>query len=270
MREKSLNIFRPSPLPSKDIPLGARSVGHYIVKPGFAAQPLVKHFIQVFWGIAGSGAIVMGGLEKRLAPGKLAIYLPGMEHRFYALEEQWEFRWWTMDGALAVPIVSSFGFASPDLYEAGPAPYHLFKQLESAVSENTPRGERKASALAYALLAAASGGSKLDKQHKDSKTREAIEIIHRDWMDPGLCVSSLAEQLRLDRSAFSRRFHSTMGVSPVNYISSLRIQNALSLLKNTRKPIAAIALSCGWSDPNYFSRCVRKASGLSPEDFRKT
>jgi AraC-like DNA-binding protein len=61
-----------------------------------------------------------------------------------------------------------------------------------------------------------------------------------------------------------------MAIAPVNYIINLRVQNALSQLKYSDENISKIARRCGWRDPNYFSRCIRKASGQSPEDFRES
>ena len=256
--------------PSEKIPFGARSVGHYIVQPGSFEKPAVKPFVQIFWGIRGSGALVIDGLERKLEPGKIAIYFPGMTHDIHALDTEWEYRWWTMDGPLAVSITTGFGLARSDIYEAGPAPVEIFEELEKAISENSnPAGERSASAVAFKLLALAAG-SRRTESPQDVQVMESINIIHREWNNPLLGVEILAERVNMDRSVFSRRFQKAMAIAPVNYIINLRVQNALSQLKYSDENISKIARRCGWRDPNYFSRCIRKATGQSPEAFRES
>ncbi len=264
-------IYRAALLaPSEKIPFGARSVGHYIVDPGYFEKPLVKQFVQIFWGIRGAGIFVIDGLERKLEPGMIAIYFPGMPHDIHALDAEWEYRWWTMDGPLAVLITTGFGLARSGIYEAGPAPLLIFKELEKAISEaSSPAGERLASAVAFNLLAHAAG-SRRTESSQDVQITEAINIIHKDWNNPMLGVELIADRVKMDRSVFSRRFHKAMAIAPVNYIINLRVQNALSQLKYSDENISKIARRCGWREPNYFSRCIRKASGQSPEDFRES
>jgi AraC-like DNA-binding protein len=260
--------YRPSYSPSENIPFGARSVGHYIVQPPHLETPCKKHFVQIFWGIRGTGAMIIDGIEKKLEPKKIAIYFPGMVHNIYALNEEWEYRWWTMDGPLATAVTTGFGLAASDIYDAGEAPVKIFKELEKAVTDNTPDGERFASAIAYKLLTYAACSHHSDES-QDLKIKEAVNIINNEWSNPMLGIEILADRINMDRSVFSKRFHRAMGIAPVKYIISLRVQNALSQLKYGRDNISGIARKCGWRDPNYFSRCIRKASGQSPEDFRE-
>ncbi|MBF0246083.1 MAG: AraC family transcriptional regulator [Planctomycetes bacterium] len=258
--------YRPTPEPAIETPLGARSIGHYRVRRDFREAPMEKHFLQVFWGISGSGILLMDGEEKRLDPGHIALYLPGMTHNLYPLSEAWEYRWWTMDGPLALPIAAAYGLAQAGVYPACPAPEPLFIELEEAIRKLTAEGEHRASALAIALLAHAAAHR--NRAPKDDWTRKAIALIHEEWMRPELNVESLSKRLGLDRSVFSRRFRASTGVPPVTYIGNLRVQNALSLLKHTDRTVAGVAAACGFTDPNYFARVFRESSGYSPRQFR--
>jgi len=83
-------LFRSTPTPSANLPFGARSMGHYLVRPGFRDRVLVKQFVQVFWGITGTGALVINGVERKLKPRQIAVYFPGMRHEVYALNTEWE------------------------------------------------------------------------------------------------------------------------------------------------------------------------------------
>lgn len=259
------SLYRPTPAPSANLPLGARSVGHHLVRPDFRDGILVKPFVQIFWSIAGTGALVINGVERKLRPRQIAVYFPGMRHEVYALNQAWEYCWWTMDGPLATSITTSFGLVA-DVYNAGPAPLPLFRRLERTIRNQSQAAERQASAIAYQLLALAVSGRRT--RNDDHLANEAVRIIHRDWNQPQLCVKQLADRLHLHRSSLSRRFEKSIGIPPVTYLTRLRVQNALSMLKQTEKPVAEVAELCGYNDPNYFARLMHRSTGLSPRHFR--
>jgi len=258
-------LFRPTPAPSANLPLGARSVGHYLVQPGYRDHVLVKQFVQVFWGITGTGALVINGMECKLQPRQIAIYFPGMRHEVYALNKEWEYCWWTMDGPLATSITTSFGLVA-GVYSAGPAPLPLLRHLEGAIRNQSQAAERQASAIAYQLLTMAVSGRRT--RNEDPWANEAVRIIHHEWNQSQLCVKQLADRLHVHRSSLSRRFEKAVGIPPVAYLVRLRVQNALSMLKQTEKPIAEVAALCGYNDPNYFARLMHRYTGLSPRRFR--
>ena len=258
-------LFRSTPAPSANLPLGARSVGHYLVRPGYRDRVLVKQFVQVFWGITGIGALVINGVERKLQPRQIAVYFPGMRHEVYALNKEWEYCWWTMDGPLATSVTTSFGLVA-GVYNTGPAPLPLFRRMESTIRNQSPAAERQASAIAYQLLTLVVSGRRTESE--DHRVNEAVRIIHREWNQPQLCVKQLAERLHLHRSSLSRRFEKAIGIPPVAYLVRLRVQNALSMLKQTEKPIAEVAALCGYNDPNYFARLMHRYTGLSPRRFR--
>ncbi len=266
MKIESL-FFRPSLKPSLALPLGARSVGHYFLPPNHHSCIKTVQFVQVLWSVRGTGSMVMEGVERGLRPGQIALYFPGNQHHFFSREESWELRWWTLDGPLAVPMVSALGLVTGRVYDVGPAPVLLFQKLERAIRNVTPHGEARASALAYELL------TRVVHHHSqtpmDQTIQSAVDLIHNEWRNPLVGVDAIARRLQFHRSSFSRRFHAALGVSPVVYLSNLRVQNALSQLQATTRPICEIASDCGWSDVNYFSRCIRRATGFSPRDFRR-
>ncbi|NQU09290.1 helix-turn-helix transcriptional regulator [bacterium] len=261
-------VFRPSATPSIAIPLGARSVGHYRVRAGWREGEVVKQCVQVFWTVRGRGALVIDGDQHPLGPGRIGVYFPGMLHRVFALAEPWECRWWTMDGILAPAIVSGFGLA-PGVQATGPAPVRLFQELHRAIGAVTPKGERLASALAYRLLASAADGVRRERRRQDALVEAAVQILRAEWNHPGLSVKTLAARLGVHRSSLTRRFQTALGVAPVAYLTSLRMQHALSLLASTGLPVAIVARRTGFSDPDYFSRCVSHATGRSPRAFRR-
>ena len=261
------------------MPLGARSVGHYRVPPGWEESRMRKHFVQVFWTVGGEGSILLGGARawQSMPPGSLAIYYAGDFHELAtAGAEAWEYRWWTMDGPLVEAMLQDFGFERGRIYQAGPPPERLFERLARRIGDISRAGETRAAAVAYELLSEAHtaanprtstglGGAGEEGQEFSAR---CLAVIHASWADPGFGIDQLAAGLGMHRSVVSRRFHAALGLAPSEYLSRWRVQNALSRLKETATPIQDIAYDCGWEDANYFARCIRKATGLSPSQFR--
>ena len=70
-------------------------------------------------------------------------------------------------------------------------------------------------------------------------------------------------------SWFIRNFKEYTGTTPTQYLLSLRISNAQSLLESTSCNVTEIAEIVGYNNPLYFSRLFKKQNGVSPSLFRK-
>ena len=59
------------------------------------------------------------------------------------------------------------------------------------------------------------------------------------------------------------------GSSPKAYIDTLRIDLAQKLLTKNGMTVSEVAYSVGYSEPLYFSAVFKKATGISPTEFKK-
>jgi AraC-like DNA-binding protein len=99
------------------------------------------------------------------------------------------------------------------------------------------------------------------------KTRLALEYMEKDFaVLEG--INTLAERLGISLSHFTREFTKETGINPIKYLTSIRIQNAMHLLTNTEVSVNEIALKCGFSCGNYFSKIFKKHTNFSPYQFR--
>ena len=70
-------------------------------------------------------------------------------------------------------------------------------------------------------------------------------------------------------SYFLKKFKEVTTKSPMQYILSIRINNAVSLLESTDYNVTEISTIIGYDNPLYFSRIFKKQKGVSPSDYRK-
>lgn len=79
---------------------------------------------------------------------------------------------------------------------------------------------------------------------------------------------SLANAVGIHPVHLSREFSKYFGCNMGQYIRTLKVQKALSLLSNTQQSLTEIAFACGFADQSHFIRCFKAVNGLKPLQFR--
>ncbi len=82
-------------------------------------------------------------------------------------------------------------------------------------------------------------------------------------------VAGMTEQSGLAERSFQRRFKLATGMTPIEYVQTLRIEEAKHLLETTEAPVEAVAGEVGYDDAAFFSRMFRRAVSLSPAQYRR-
>lgn len=105
---------------------------------------------------------------------------------------------------------------------------------------------------------------------EDNKFKAKVEEFMRiNVAEPDLNVSAFAKELGMSRSVLYIQMKKQFGCTPNNYIQNYRLDMAYRLLIEHRElNISEIAYKCGFSDPKYFSRCFKKAKGVTPSEIR--
>lgn len=79
---------------------------------------------------------------------------------------------------------------------------------------------------------------------------------------------TLSETVGIHPDVFSRNFNKHTGQSLIEFINSLRIEEAKRLLKDTDLAIIRIAMDTGFDSVRTFNRVFAGIAGMSPRDFR--
>ena len=97
---------------------------------------------------------------------------------------------------------------------------------------------------------------------------ESLDYISQHYAEE-LSVQNLAAALHLNYSYFSRLFKKETGLSPIRYITSVRVKKAKYLLQYSSLTVTEVARAVGFFDVLYFSRAFRRCTGVSPTTFRQ-
>ena len=83
-------------------------------------------------------------------------------------------------------------------------------------------------------------------------------------------LQSLAERVGLSRSVFALRFHETVGITPMAYLTRWRMLLAADRLKNSGDGLSAIAQSLGYDSDSAFGKAFRRVMGCSPRRYTRS
>jgi len=267
--EKRTLIYRACRAPTIPLPFGLRSTGHYYSPQDHLDTHKPRPFTQVFWVVSGKTGFTLNNMEMIVRAGELFYYLPEQPHIIRTVSQESEYRWFTLDGPLAVQTMTSFGWPQKPV-RAGKCPEVLFERLAQEIKDISPAGQRIASATAFAILSRVKGSQRpTSMEGLSDMVARGVRIMGKRFTDPGLNVSVLAGELQVHRATLSRLFHQETGMTCISFLTSQRVQHALSLLRNTDLPVSQVAYQSGFSDADYFCKAVVKATGHNPTGFRK-
>ncbi|WP_225218884.1 helix-turn-helix domain-containing protein [Fictibacillus norfolkensis] len=103
----------------------------------------------------------------------------------------------------------------------------------------------------------------------DHIIHKALDHINKHAFSD-MTIKALSQELNLSPVQFTRRFKESLGVLPVEYLTSIRLRKARTLLLETDYTIEDIAVRCGYNNGFYFSRIFSKKMKMSPSLFRRT
>lgn len=103
---------------------------------------------------------------------------------------------------------------------------------------------------------------------QDPMVVQAVDYMQHTY-HTALSIAELAAEYGLSHALFTRRFTAQVGISPIAYLTNLRIQNAKTLLSETSLTITQVATACGYVDPFYFSKRFHQLTGQSPQTYRQ-
>ncbi|MCB1705907.1 MAG: helix-turn-helix domain-containing protein [Halioglobus sp.] len=114
---------------------------------------------------------------------------------------------------------------------------------------------------------AAAYQNEADSSHHDEVVAQAQQWLQMHLAAP-VSMAQLAAETQLSARTLLRRFKRATGMTPLNYLQSLRIAGAKDLLRHSNLTVGDIAWQQGIQDVSYFSQLFRRHAGMSPLQYR--
>jgi AraC-like DNA-binding protein len=177
--------------------------------------------------------------ELGMAPGELR-YRPGIQ---------------AMD-----PVIEHLGHALSGPLHAGQSTHALFIDqvllaLRSHLVLHYHDGRRRRQLACHGLA---------DWQEKRAKELMRAHVV------AGISLWELACACNLSESAFLHGFRKRTGITPHQWLMMLRAEQAMRLMRESDKPLAAIARDAGFADQSHFTRTFTMHTGVTPGEWRRS
>lgn len=108
---------------------------------------------------------------------------------------------------------------------------------------------------------------------RSAQSEDAVIARCQEWVaehyDEDRCVAQMTRISGLSERSFKRRFARATGLSPLEYVHTLRIEEAKQQLESGELPIEAIAQEVGYEDAGFFGGLFKRKVGMTPAQYRR-
>ena len=230
---------------------------------------------QILYVANGKTHFWFDGKKEIVSAGHMVLYKPEEIQKYvYYLEDNPEVFWIHFTGSDVKNILAYHGISLDEhVFYCGVLPDYkaLFRKIIQELQLCRYGYEDYIASLFNDILLLADR-----QQHEQKKaTGNVQEQIERaaayfnENYNTKISIDDYAESLHISTNWFIHNFKQYAGMSPAQYILSLRMVNAQSLLERTTYNIKEISEIVGYENPLYFSRVFKKEIGKSPAQYRK-
>ena len=108
----------------------------------------------------------------------------------------------------------------------------------------------------------------VDKSKKTPIVIEVQKYINRNYHNEDLSISEVANSLGVSQTYLTRLFKRELKMTFADYLTNVRIKNAIILMRDPYLELYEIAELIGYSTQHYFSNVFKKHVGISPKDYK--
>lgn len=213
--------------------------------------------------------VELDGRRRQIDGGSLVLWPPGASQYFGWLDGPWLHTWLHAYGQEVDALVEETGLADGGLVtDADPdwierATLDLHHELTAHASPH--RGIIR-NALHTFLCQVARA-----RQPEQTPIPPELIAVRRHLethLTEPASLASLARLAKMTPNHFCTAFHRHIGVSPIEYLIRLRLEQARLLLRDRNRSIGEIAAAVGYEDPHYFAKLFRQRFGQPPSALR--
>lgn len=257
--------------------VGSCGTYHLITRPKLPThRPRGRLDYQLLYVASGKAHFYFNGVEEIVPAGNMVLYRPKEEQRYYYYGiDQTEVYWVHFTGNNVKNILRRYGIADDaHIIHTGTSLAYkqlflqMIQELKLCKEDYEEMLVNHLSQLLILLHRAIDSRPRGKSPFLMNEMDAAVRFFHENYNRP-ISIEDYAADHHMSVSWFIRNFKEYTSSTPAQYILSLRVSNAQTLLEGTSYNITEIANIVGYDNPLYFSRVFRKQCGMSPSDFRK-
>ena len=267
------------PIKDKSKPLLVGSCGTYRLRTKKKLptwRPRGRLDYQLLYVASGKTHFFFNGKEKIVPAGYMVLYQPRQEQHYeYYGEEHPEVYWVHFTGRDVKTILRRFEIPmDKNVFFSGvPSAYQqLFKEMIREL-QTCRTGYQELLEMYLRQLFLLIQRTRQESSPAIStylqKEMEQAQRYFQEHYNEEIQIKDYAKSRGMSVSWFLRNFKEFVGKPPAQYLLTLRMNNAVSLLETTDYNVAEISAIIGYDNALYFSRLFKKHKGVSPSEYRK-
>ncbi len=248
----------------KEMPYYLTTVGNPKYQPPvFRPNGLNDHMFLYF--VSGEAVGYIGDREYEIKKGMMLYTPPGVEHNYHMKENYGETWYISFNGNGLCDFLGdkALVFKIDENYDVV-AQYENFVKLR----EN-PQEYRNISKALYNFILDMDMFIKKSSVYGGEKRNIIFEATNFILENNDVTLCEISDKYNISKEYFCRLFKNYTGYTMIEYVNTLKIQNAKKMLRETNKSICEISKLAGFQSHSYFLLEFRKFTGISPLQFRE-
>ena len=268
------------PIKEKDKPLRITSAGTYQLYT-WPRVPTWRPRGRIDWQLiyiaSGKGHFYLDNKEVVVPAGNMILYKPKEEqHYFYLGEDRTQVWFVHFSGSEVKNIFHQYGIPLDDniICTGLSREYEdFFRKMRDELSECRWGYEEMLTYVFRELLMTMHRRMEENLPRFSGFTSQEMDLAKEyftEHYNEKINVERYAISRHVSISWFNKSFKEAFGMTPMQFILSIRIRNAQILMETTEYNISTISSMVGYDNALYFSRLFKKYKGMPPAVYRKT
>lgn len=249
--------------------------GHFRFRPAWRTDRLTPRDHLLIWVRAADMEITVDSDHYTATAGDLVVLAPGVRHSYQPrVANGWEWMWMHFAGSAAPELAARLTGKTAQPVRSLGTDVRLtagFTELIIAAAAASTEGARlRVDSAAYSLI-----GLMVERLESPDPSSEGSGVAMAslttwilDHLDAPVTLSDLVRVSGWSSAQLTRLTRRELGLSPMQYVTRLKMRHAERLLRDSELTVGAVARMIGFDDPLHFSRRFSQLVGRSPSAFR--
>lgn len=238
-------------------------------------RPYGRRDYHILYITEGRCIVTIGGKDISVDAGSVIFFFPGERHEYRFMEDiRTTSLYLHFSGESPKSLLGSIERSARRVFFVGKSETleALFRKTEQEYMLALPFAQETARGYLLAILSLIL--RKISFFETEAQTASVEKITHvcrymQTVLADNLPISEFARICNLSESRFTHLFHEIIGMSPIAYLTEIRMNKAKELLSYSALPVSEVGEAVGITNPYYFSRAFKKHTGYSPTEYRR-